>query len=67
MIKHVAAPHQAFLVVQGFLAVLLVVGLLLLNYWLQTWRANQRLSAKPFSFLSQLLNHKTKNDARLNV
>jgi hypothetical protein len=32
MIKHVAAPHQAFLVVQGFLAVLLVVGLLLLNY-----------------------------------
>jgi len=32
MIKHVAAPHQAFLVVQGFLAVLLVAGLLLLNY-----------------------------------
>ena len=30
--QHVAAPHQAFLVVQGFLAVLLVVGLLLLNY-----------------------------------
>ncbi len=32
MIKHVAAPHQAFLLVQGLLAVLLVVGLVLLNY-----------------------------------
>lgn len=32
MIKYIAAPHQAFLVVQGFLAVLLVAGLLLLNY-----------------------------------
>ena len=32
MVKHVAAPHQAFLIVQGFLALLLVVGLLVLNY-----------------------------------
>ena len=32
MVKHVSAPHQAFLIVQGFLALLLVVGLLVLNY-----------------------------------
>lgn len=32
MAKHVAAPHQAFLIVQGFLAVLLVVALYLLNF-----------------------------------
>ena len=32
MVKHIAAPHQAFLIVQGFLAVLLIVGLFLLNY-----------------------------------
>ncbi len=32
MVKHIAAPHQAFLIVQGFLAVLLMIGLLLLNY-----------------------------------
>lgn len=32
MIKHVAAPHQAFLFVQGLLAILLVFGLLLLNF-----------------------------------
>lgn len=32
MLKHVAAPHQAFLLVQAVLAVLLVIGLLLLNY-----------------------------------
>ncbi|KAA0913853.1 BLUF domain-containing protein [Psychrobacter sp. ANT_WB68] len=30
MVRHIAAPHQAFLVVQGFLSVLLVVGLVLL-------------------------------------
>lgn len=30
MVRHIAAPHQAFLVVQGFLSVLLAVGLLLL-------------------------------------
>ena len=30
MVRHVAAPHQAFLVVQGFLSVLLVAGLALL-------------------------------------
>ena len=32
MIKHIAAPHQAFLVVQGFLAILLVVALYLINF-----------------------------------
>ena len=32
MIKHVAAPHQAFLIVQAFLAVLLVLALYLLNF-----------------------------------
>lgn len=32
MFRHVAAPHQAFLIVQGFLSILLVVGLMLL-YW----------------------------------
>lgn len=30
MVRHVAAPHQAFLVVQGFLTILLIVALLLL-------------------------------------
>ena len=30
MVRHFAAPHQAFLVVQGFLIVLLVAGLALL-------------------------------------
>ncbi|WP_372844442.1 BLUF domain-containing protein [Psychrobacter sp.] len=30
MVRHIAAPHQAFLVVQGFLSVLLAVGLVLL-------------------------------------
>ncbi len=30
MVRHVAAPHQAFLIVQGFLSVLLVAALLLL-------------------------------------
>ncbi|MGO3756657.1 BLUF domain-containing protein [Psychrobacter celer] len=30
MVRHIAAPHQAFLVVQGFLSVLLIVGLMLL-------------------------------------
>lgn len=30
MVRHIAAPHQAFLVVQGFLSMLLVVGLVLL-------------------------------------
>ena len=30
MVRHIAAPHQAFLVVQGFLSVLLVAGLALL-------------------------------------
>ncbi|MGP5062778.1 BLUF domain-containing protein [Psychrobacter celer] len=30
MVRHIAAPHQAFLVVQGFLSVLLIVGLVLL-------------------------------------
>ena len=30
MVRHIAAPHQAFLVVQGFLSVLLVIGLVLL-------------------------------------
>ena len=30
MFRHVAAPHQAFLVIQGFLSILLVVALLLL-------------------------------------
>jgi len=32
MFKHIAAPHQAFLIVQGFLAILLVIGLYLLTY-----------------------------------
>lgn len=32
MFRHMAAPHQAFLIVQGFLSILLVVGLMLL-YW----------------------------------
>lgn len=32
MVKHVAAPHQAFLLVQSVLAVLLVVALILLNF-----------------------------------
>ncbi len=30
MVRYIAAPHQAFLVVQSFLAVLLVIGLILL-------------------------------------
>lgn len=30
MVRHVAAPHQAFLIVQGFLSVLLVAALILL-------------------------------------
>jgi hypothetical protein len=30
MFRHIAAPHQAFLVIQGFLSVLLVVALILL-------------------------------------
>lgn len=30
MFRHIAAPHQAFLIVQGFLSVLLVVALVLL-------------------------------------
>lgn len=30
MFRHIAAPHQAFLIVQGFLSVLLVVALILL-------------------------------------
>ena len=30
MVRHIAAPHQAFLIVQGFLSVLLVVALILL-------------------------------------
>ena len=30
MVKHVAAPHQAFLIVQGVLAILLAIALLLL-------------------------------------
>ncbi|MEN6670002.1 BLUF domain-containing protein [Psychrobacter sp. B38] len=33
MFRHVAAPHQAFLIVQGFLSVLLIMGLVLLYYW----------------------------------
>ncbi|WP_435979934.1 BLUF domain-containing protein [Psychrobacter sp. DM4] len=32
MVKHFAAPHQAFLIVQGFLAILLLLGLYLLSY-----------------------------------
>ncbi|MBU5616688.1 BLUF domain-containing protein [Psychrobacter sp. TAE2020] len=32
MFRHMAAPHQAFLVVQGILAVLLLIALLLLFY-----------------------------------
>ena len=32
MCKQIAAPHQAFLIVQGFLAILLVIGLYLLSY-----------------------------------
>ncbi len=31
MLSHIAAPHQAFLIVQGFLAVLLVIALILLS------------------------------------
>lgn len=30
MFRHIAAPHQAFLIVQGFLSLLLVIGLVLL-------------------------------------
>jgi len=30
MLRHIAAPHQAFLIIQGFLSVLLVVALILL-------------------------------------
>lgn len=30
MFRHIAAPHQAFLIIQGFLSVLLVVALILL-------------------------------------
>ncbi|WP_440464814.1 BLUF domain-containing protein [Psychrobacter sp. ASPA161_6] len=30
MFRHIAAPHQAFLIVQGFLSILLVVALILL-------------------------------------
>lgn len=33
MFRHVAAPHQAFLIVQGFLSLLLIVALVLLYYW----------------------------------
>lgn len=33
MFRHIAAPHQAFLIVQGFLSLLLVVGLGLLYFW----------------------------------
>lgn len=33
MFRHIAAPHQAFLIVQGFLSLLLVVGLALLYFW----------------------------------
>ena len=32
MVKHIAAPHQAFLVVQGFLAILLIIALYLINF-----------------------------------
>ncbi len=32
MFNHIAAPHQAFLIIQGFLAVLLCIGLYILNY-----------------------------------
>ena len=30
MFRHIAAPHQAFLIIQGFLSVLLVVAMILL-------------------------------------
>ncbi|MFI8553334.1 BLUF domain-containing protein [Psychrobacter sp. NPDC077938] len=30
MVRHIAAPHQAFLIIQGFLSILLVVALILL-------------------------------------
>ena len=30
MFRHIAAPHQAFLIIQGFLSVLLVIGLMIL-------------------------------------
>ncbi|MGP9690096.1 BLUF domain-containing protein [Psychrobacter sp. AOP22-C1-C5] len=33
MFRHIAAPHQAFLIVQGFLSLLLIVGLMLLYFW----------------------------------
>ncbi|WP_201533621.1 BLUF domain-containing protein [Psychrobacter immobilis] len=33
MFRHIVAPHQAFLIVQGFLSILLIVGLILLYYW----------------------------------
>ena len=32
MFRHIAAPHQAFLVVQGFLAILVVIALVLLYF-----------------------------------
>ena len=32
MFRHIAAPHQAFLIIQGFLSVLLVVALILLYF-----------------------------------
>ena len=32
MFRHIAAPHQAFLMVQGFLSVLLIVALILLYF-----------------------------------
>ena len=31
MFRHIAAPHQAFLIIQGFLSILLVVALILLS------------------------------------
>jgi len=32
MFRHIAAPHQAFLIIQGFLSILLVVALVLLYF-----------------------------------
>lgn len=32
MFRHIASPHQAFLVVQGFLAILLILALYLINF-----------------------------------
>ena len=32
MFRHIAAPHQAFLIIQGFLSILLVVALILLYF-----------------------------------